>query len=172
VSIPAKRINQESIAVARFPPKISALSGHAGIASVICPFREKSFFPTVLAKRCAYKLQVKRNGSTARLRGIRNSVKKIAGGGVGGVGVMGRGPAGAGICGPDWDRSVGRPRPIFVLYCARNASPCALCGRPNGATLPLCQWRAAAAPRQDSKSYVVFRVSDAVDSALSGVKAR
>jgi hypothetical protein len=48
VSIPAKRINQESIAVARFPTKISALSGHDG-------------FPRYSLKRDLF-LQCLRNG--------------------------------------------------------------------------------------------------------------
>ncbi len=34
------------------------------------------------------------------------------------------------------------------------------------------QWRAVAAARRDSNAYIVFRVSDAVDSVSSAVKTR
>ncbi len=77
-------------------------------------FIEKRFFPTVLAKRCAYNPQGKRNCSTQRLRGLRNSEKKIAGGV--------HWPW-AGSCGPDWDRCVGPgPAPFFFVLRAQGVA--------------------------------------------------
>ncbi len=119
MSIPAQRVNRESIAFARFPPRISALSGPSH-ASVVWPCIEKSVSQRALAKQFANSVEGERNGSTPRPRGLRAPKlreRKNAAGVGGGWGGGGAGSV-AGICGPEWSRSVG-PGPFsFCSECA------------------------------------------------------